>query len=89
MRWQCRHDVLPAAGVRWIWEQTKGQGGFVRLAGQIVSLTIGCHHSGRCDYMAPDGGQPWLKRMYSERAESLYQESVDAFFADCCTHQEM
>lgn len=78
-----------AAGMRWIWEQTKGQGGFVRLAGQMVSLTIGCHHSGRCDYMAPDGSQPWLERMYSERAESLYQESVDAFFADCCTHQEM
>ena len=78
-----------AAGMRWLWEQTAGQSDSVRLAGQMAALAIGCHHSGRCDYMAPDGSQPWLERMCSQQAQALYGESVAAFFSDCCTRQEM
>ena len=78
-----------AAGMRWLWEQTAGQSCSVRLAGQMAALAIGCHHSGRCDYLAPDGSQPWLERMDSQQARALYGESVDAFFSDCCTRQEM
>ena len=75
--------------MRWLWEQTAGQSDSVRLAGQMAALAIGCHHSGRCDYLAPDGSQPWLERMCSQQAQALYEESVDAFFSDCCTRQEM
>ncbi len=78
-----------SAGMRWIWEQTAPQSDPVRLAGQMAALAIGCHHSGRCDYMSLDGSQPWLKRMYSERAAPFYRESMDAFFAECCSEQEM
>ena len=78
-----------AAGMRWLWEQTAGQSDSVRLAGQMAALAIGCHHSGRCDYLSPDGGQPWLERMCSQQAQGLYEESVDAFFSDCCTRQEV
>ena len=78
-----------AAGMRWLWEQTAGQSDSVRLAGQMAALAIGCHHNGRCDYLSPDGGQPWLERMCSQQAQGLYEESVDAFFFDCCTWQEM
>ena len=78
-----------AAGMRWIWEQTAQQNDFVRLAGQMAALAIGCHHSGRCDYLAPDGSSPWLERMHSEQAQPLYQESVDAFFGNCCSELEM
>ena len=78
-----------AAGMRWLWEQTAGQSDSVRLAGQMAALAIGCHHNGRCDYLSPDGGQPWLERMCSQQAQGLYEESVDAFFSDCCTRQEM
>lgn len=78
-----------AAGMRWLWEQSAKQNASVRLAGQMAALAIGCHHTGRCDYLAPDGGQPWLERMHSEQALPLYQESVDAFFSDCCQKQEM
>ena len=78
-----------AAGMRWIREQTAQQSDSVRLAGQLAALAIGCHHSGRCDYMALDGSQPWLERMHAEQAQSLYAESVDGFFTDCCTRQEV
>lgn len=78
-----------AAGMRWLWEQAASQNASVRLAGQMVALAIGCHHSGRCDYLAPDGSQPWLERMHSEQALPLYHQSVEAFFADCCQAQEM
>ena len=78
-----------AAGMRWIWEQTSHQSDSVRLAGQIAALAIGCHHSGRCDYMALDGNRPWLERMYSQQAQPLYQESVEAFFGDCCSEAEL
>ena len=39
----------------------------VRLTGQIVALAIGCHHSGRCDYLSIYGSHPWLERMYSKQ----------------------
>ena len=73
-----------AAGMHWIWEHTAGAVGSVRLAGQMAALAIGCHHSGRCDYISVDGSQPWLERMRSEQALRLYRESVDTFFASCC-----
>ena len=69
-----------AAGMRWIWEQAAPQNASVRMAGQMVALAIGCHHGRRCDYLAPDGSQPWLERMRSEQALSLYRQSVEAFF---------
>lgn len=78
-----------AAGMRWIWEQTAGSPGSVRLTGQLVALAIGCHHSGRCDYITPDGRQPWLERMYSEKAQPFYAESVNAFFSECCREEEI
>lgn len=78
-----------AAGMRWLWEQAAGQSTSIRLAGQMAALAIGCHHSGRCDYLSLDGSQPWLERMCSEQAQPLYQESVDAFFSDCCREEEI
>lgn len=73
-----------AAGMRWIWEQTAQASDSVRLTGQMAALAIGCHHSGRCDYIAPDGSCPWLDRMCAASAQSFYQESIQAFFAECC-----
>ncbi|MFR3792295.1 MAG: CRISPR-associated helicase Cas3' [Blautia massiliensis (ex Durand et al. 2017)] len=78
-----------AAGMRWLWEQAAGQSTSIRLAGQMAALAIGCHHSGRCDYLSLNGSQPWLERMCSEQAQPLYQESVDAFFSDCCREEEI
>ena len=78
-----------AAGMRWLWDLAAKQNASVRMAGQMAALAVGCHHSGRCDYLAPDGSQPWLERMCSEQAQSLYKESVAAFFTDCCQEQEM
>ena len=41
-----------SAGMRYIWEHCeKGD----RLTGQLISLAIGCHHSGRNDYISLDG----------------------------------
>ena len=78
-----------AAGMRWIWEQTARQRASVRMAGQMIALAIGCHHSGRCDCLAPDGSVRWLERMRSDQARALYQPSVDAFFADCCQEETL
>ena len=78
-----------AAGMRWIWEQTARQRASVRMAGQMIALAIGCHHSGRCDCLAPDGNVRWLERMRSDQARALYQPSVDAFFADCCQEETL
>lgn len=78
-----------AAGMRWIWEQTARQTASVRMAGQMIALAIGCHHSGRCDCLAPDGSVPWLERMGSDQARALYQPSVDAFFAGCCQEETL
>ena len=90
LRQQTREKLNHSAvGMRWIWEQTAQRSDSVRLTGQMAALAIGCHHSGRCDYLAPDGSSPWLERMHSEQAQPLYQESVDAFFGDCCSEREM
>ena len=78
-----------AAGMRWIWERTEKSDNYVRLTGQIVALAIGCHHSGRCDYLSIDGNRPWLERMYSKKADPFYHESVTRFFAECCEETEI
>ena len=78
-----------AAGMRWIWERTEKSDNYVRLTGQIVALAIGCHHSGRCDYLSIDGNRPWLERMYSRQADLFYHESVTRFFAECCEETEI
>ena len=75
-----------SAGMRYIWEHCeKGD----RLTGQLISLAIGCHHSGRNDYISLDGRQPWLEQMYSKPANSLYPESIAAFFSECCSEEEV
>lgn len=78
-----------AAGMRWIWERTEKSDNYVRLTGQIVALAIGCHHSGRCDYLSIDGNRPWLERMYSKQADLFYHESVTRFFSECCGEIEI
>ena len=78
-----------AAGMRWIWVQTEKSDDSVRLTGQIVALAIGCHHSGRCDYLGIDGSRPWLERMFSKKADSFYHESVTQFFSECCEEIEI
>ena len=88
-RLTCDKLTHSAAGMRWIWEQTARQSTSTRLAGQMIALAIGCHHSGRCDCLAPDGRVPWLERMRSDQARALYQPSVDAFFADCCREETL
>lgn len=50
-----------AAGMRWIWKQAARQTDSVRMAGQMIALAIGCHHSGRCDCLAPDGSMEVLR----------------------------
>ena len=72
-----------------MWEQTEKTDDSVRLTGQIVALAIGCHHSGRCDYLSIDGNRPWLERMYSKKADPFYHESVTRFFAECCEETEI
>ena len=78
-----------AAGMRWIWERTEKSDNYVRLTGQIVALAIGCHHSGRCDYLGIDGSRPWLERMFSKQADLFYHESVTRFFSECCGEIEI
>lgn len=78
-----------AAGMRWIWGQTEKSDDSVRLTGQIVALAIGCHHSGRCDYLGIDGSRPWLERMFSKKADPFYHESVTRFFSECCEEIEI
>lgn len=78
-----------AAGMRWIWERTEKSDNYVRLTGQIVALAIGCHHSGRCDYLGIDGSRPWLERMFSKQADLFYHESVTRFFSECCEEIEI
>ena len=75
-----------SVGMRYIWEHCeKGD----RLTGQLISLAIGCHHSGCNDYISLDGRQPWLEQMYSKPANSLYPESIAAFFSECCSEEEV
>lgn len=78
-----------AAGMRWIWERTEKSDNYVRLTGQIIALAIGCHHSGRCDYIGIDGSRPWLERMFSKQADLFYHESVTRFFSECCEEIEI
>ena len=78
-----------AAGMRWIWERTEKSDNYVRLTGQIIALAIGCHHSGRCDYLGIDGSRPWLERMFSKQADLFYHESVTRFFSECCEEIEI
>ena len=78
-----------AAGMRWIWERTEKSDNYVRLTGQIIALAIGCHHSGRCDYLGIDGSRPWLERMFSKQADLFYHESVTRFFSECCGEIEI
>ena len=78
-----------SAGMRWLWETCRGGKSSRLLTAQMAALAIGCHHSGRCDCLSPDGSQPWLERMCSEQAQALYQESIQHFFGDCCTEEEM
>lgn len=78
-----------SAGMRWLWESCRGGKSSRLLTAQMAALAIGCHHSGRCDYLSPDGSQPWLERMCSAQAQPLYQESVRHFFASCCTEEEV
>lgn len=78
-----------SAGMHWLWEHKRKQRFTDYIIAQMACLAIGCHHSGRCDYIAPDGGEPWLDRMYSERAMVRYNESVQAFFANCCEEEQI
>ena len=78
-----------AAGMRWIWERTEKSDNYVRLTGQIIALAIGCHHSGRCDYLGIDGSRPWLERMFSKQADLFYHESATRFFSECCEEIEI
>ena len=78
-----------AAGMRWIWERTEKSDNYVRLTGQIVALAIGCHHSGRCDYLCIYGSRPRLERMFSKQADLFYHESVTRFFSECCEEIEI
>ena len=73
-----------SAGMYWLWEHKRKQNFTDWVMAQMACLAIGCHHSGRCDYIAPDGCEPWLDRMHSERAGVRYSENVQAFFSDCC-----
>ena len=73
-----------SAGMRWLWEHRRKKSFTDRLMVQMACHAIGCHHSGRCDYIAPNGDEPWLDRMQSEQAGARYDESVRAFFSDCC-----
>lgn len=89
--WQQTKQKLnhSAAEMRWLWEVCRTGGTARRLTAQIAAIAIGCHHSGRCDCIAPDGSEPWLERMYSSQAQPMYEESVEAFFSSCCTKEEV
>lgn len=78
-----------SAGMRWIWENCKDHGQVYTIMAQMISLAIGCHHSGRCDYISLDGSLPWFERMYSDQANKLYDECVKNFFNECCDEDEL
>lgn len=78
-----------SAGMRWIWENCKDQGQVYTIMAQMISLVIGCHHSGRCDYISLDGSLPWFERMYSDQANKLYDECVENFINECCDEDEL
>lgn len=80
-----------SAGMRWLWENYGGETASPpsRLAAQMAALAIGSHHGERMDVFSLDGTQPWIKHMYSEQAQELYEESCRAFFADCISEAEI
>lgn len=78
-----------SAGMRWIWEKCKDQSQAYAIMAQMISLAIGCHHSGRCDYISLDGSLPWFERMYSDQANKLYDECIKNFFNECCDEDEL
>ena len=81
-----------SAGARYLWE-TFGQNtkkSSCRLAAQFAAVAIECHHGTRCDLYSPeDGGQPWLDKLYSEKADPLYRESCEQFFSQCVSEEEV
>lgn len=81
-----------SAGMRWIWE-TFGQNESrerYRLAAQFIAIAVGCHHGTRCDLLDPESGsEPWLERMYSERADPFYKKSCSQFFTYCIPQEEL
>ena len=77
------------AGMLWLWENRTGGGDSQNLAAQFATLAIGCHHSGRCDMISPDGIDCFRERMAAAHADSMYMESMNHFFAHCCTKAEV
>lgn len=81
-----------SAGMRWVWEafgknETRKS---YRLAAQFAAIAIGCHHGTRCDIFDPeDGSEPWLERMYSEKADPFYAQSCETFFTECIPQEEI
>lgn len=80
-----------SAGMRWLWENYGGETASPpsRLTAQMAALAIGSHHSERMDVFDLSGVEPWIKHMYSEQAQELYEESCRAFFADCISETEI
>lgn len=80
-----------SAGMRWLWENYGGETASPpsRLTAQMAALAIGSHHSERMDVFDLGGVEPWIKHMYSEQAQELYEESCRAFFADCISETEI
>lgn len=80
-----------SAGMRWLWENYGGETASQssRLTAQMAALAIGSHHSERMDVCSLDGTELWIKHMYSEQAQDLYEESCRAFFEDCISEAEI
>lgn len=77
-----------SAGMIWLWDKS-GNEKYHQLAAQLAGLVIGCHHGERVDIYAPDGSEPWKKRMDSDQAKDLYKENCEAFFSQCVTLEEV
>ncbi len=81
-----------SAGARYLWETfgKDAKKSSYRLAAQFAAVAIECHHGTRCDLYSPeDGSQPWLDKLYSEKADPLYQESCERFFSQCISKEEV
>lgn len=76
------------AGMRWIWNENKQKKPSYKLMAQIVSMAIGCHHSGLDNFISPKGEEDWEKRLDSETAQQLYEGSVKAFLEQCMSVEE-
>lgn len=77
------------AGMLWLWENRTGGGDSQTLAAQFAALAIGCHHSGRGDMISPDGADRFEERINAARQNPLYAQSMECFFAHCCTEKEV